>query len=255
MNQQLAVALLEGEGHAVTVANNGREAVAAAETGDFDLVLMDLQMPEMDGLEATAIIRASEREQRPSPSHHRHDRARPEGRSRALPGGRHGRLYLQADRRRGTVCGDREPGLPPAEAGHCGSGRNPDRSRTPAAAWSPDTADRSIGPRPCKAVRGDDRLLETIVETALGEIPNLLAEIRRAAAAGDARPSAWRRTRSKDRSAILGPAACWNRPMRLEAMGQNGHLEGAGEVLPVLDQSAGQLMAALAERMLDRQYG
>ena len=56
VNQQLAVALLSGEGHEVVVANNGREAVAAIETGTFDMVLMDLQMPEMDGLEATAII-------------------------------------------------------------------------------------------------------------------------------------------------------------------------------------------------------
>ena len=64
------------------------------------------------------------------------------------------------------------------------------------------------------------------------------------------RPSAWRPTRSKDRSAISGPSRVLDPALRLEVMGQNDHLEGAGEVLAVLDQSARQLMAALAERML-----
>ncbi len=60
INQKLAVGLLEKHGHTVFVANHGREAMAALESRDFDLVLMDVQMPELDGYEATAVIRARE---------------------------------------------------------------------------------------------------------------------------------------------------------------------------------------------------
>jgi two-component system, sensor histidine kinase and response regulator len=61
VNQTLAVRLLEKRGCSVEVAGNGREAVAAFEKQSFDLVLMDVQMPEMDGFEATAAIRERER--------------------------------------------------------------------------------------------------------------------------------------------------------------------------------------------------
>ena len=60
VNRVVAVRMLEKRGHKVTVAANGREAVAAVRQEQFDLVLMDVQMPEMDGFEATATIRQAE---------------------------------------------------------------------------------------------------------------------------------------------------------------------------------------------------
>ena len=60
VNQVVAVRLLEKRGHRVTVAANGREAVAAVRREAFDLVLMDVQMPEMDGFAATTAIRQEE---------------------------------------------------------------------------------------------------------------------------------------------------------------------------------------------------
>ncbi len=61
-NQKVAVTLLEKAGHEVVVANDGRQALEWLDRREFDLVLMDIQMPEMDGYQATQEIRRRERE-------------------------------------------------------------------------------------------------------------------------------------------------------------------------------------------------
>jgi CheY-like chemotaxis protein len=60
VNQKLATLLLQQLDLAVSVVEDGRQAVQAAQTGDFDVILMDCQMPEMDGFEATKAIRKFE---------------------------------------------------------------------------------------------------------------------------------------------------------------------------------------------------
>jgi CheY-like chemotaxis protein len=91
VNQKVACGILEKQGHILTVASNGAEAVSAVENGRFDLILMDLQMPLMDGYGATAAIRThGDAAVRQTPIVAMTAHARPEDRAKCLAAGMDG---------------------------------------------------------------------------------------------------------------------------------------------------------------------
>jgi len=62
VNQLVAIRSLAKRGHSVVIVTNGRDALKALKNGSYDLVFMDIHMPEMDGIEATAAIREREKD-------------------------------------------------------------------------------------------------------------------------------------------------------------------------------------------------
>jgi PAS domain S-box-containing protein len=234
VNQKLAVALLERHGHDVRVANNGREAIAAVDSDDYDLVLMDVQMPTLDGFEATAAIRARERDT-----------------------GRHIPIIAMTAH---ALKGDRELCL---EAGMDEYISKPIRAESlfrsiqrvvaPSRFQVPERDSLSIvnWDEALDAVGGDRQILKTLIESLVEEAPAMLDAIQRAVRAGDTPALRLAAHTLKGAVRYFGATAVFKSAFRLEGMGQDGDLETAPEVLAALESSMEQFLAALALGRVD----
>jgi PAS domain S-box-containing protein len=222
VNQQVAVGLLERAGHAAAVAGNGREALALLEREAFDLVLMDVQMPELDGLETTAAIREREKD---TGAH--------------LPIVAVTAHAMKGDAERCLAAGMDAYLTKPLEARElraaiAGFGRSGPSSRGPTAVASGgDVLDES---RLLERVGGDRRALARLVRLFRADSEELLARVRRAVAEGkanDLRAAAHALKGSVSNFAAAAPTAA---AARLQQIGEGGDLSEAPAALFRLDE-------------------
>ncbi len=226
VNQKLAVSLLEKDGHTVRVAPNGKEALAALEEEVFDVVLMDVQMPEMDGFEATARIRAREKgtaEHQPIIAMTAH--AMKGDRERCLEAGMDG--YVTKPFRRADLFEALAAVSRPAQS--------PNGEQTQS--FDLNTA--------LEIVEGNRELLIELVHLFREESPRQLADLGQAIARGDAGGVALHAHSLKGPLNSLGALAAADAAWRLEQMGRSGQLDGIAAAREALERELSRLERAL----------
>jgi PAS domain S-box-containing protein len=231
VNQELVLHLLERRGHAVIVAENGKQAIVALSKHKFDLVLMDVQMPEMGGIEATEEIRRKEKIAGGHiPIFAMTAHAMRGDRERCLAAGMDGyipkpidpKLFLQ------TI----EGGAAPASATSAGeAGAN---------------ADGTIDADALLARFGGNRkLLQTLIKTFRADCPKMMAKIRSALSTRDPRLLAEAAHGLKGSVGNFGLTSAFETAKEMEKTGRQGKLDGAWERYATLEDEIARLLPAL----------
>ena len=236
VNQKLAVRLLEKQGHTVVVASDGKEVLGALEKArpnDFDLILMDVQMPEMDGFQVTAAIREKEKAD-----------------------GTHLPIVAMTAH---AVKGDRERCLTAGMDGYIAKPIQPKQlfeivdslaltkstngKSTSLESPATEALDKTLL---WSRVGGDAQLLKELVELFLAECPRLVDEVREALASRDAK--ALERAGHAIKGAIGNFASHgpYKAALKLELMGRQGDLSDAEAACQTLEAEIEQLKPTLA---------
>lgn len=240
VNQAVAVRNLEKMGHTTVIANNGKEALALVRTEQFDLVFMDIQMPEMDGLTATKLIREGEKES----------------------GGHMPIIAMTAHARKGDKETCLEAGMDeyvtkpikPRELQDAidrlmltTSKTDPDRNIVPLAndgeatrSLSGDLASSMDISRALELVGGDEELLEQLCSIFMEETPKLLMEIRESISQRD--PSKLQRAAHtlKGSASVFCHAHATSAALALENLGRESCFDG-------VESAYSRLVSAIAE--------
>ncbi len=228
MNQKLVLRLLEKWGHRPSLAENGKEAYEATARERFDLVLMDVQMPEWSGLEATEAIREREK-----------------ARGQHIPIVAMTAHAMKGDRERCLAAGMDAYVSKPIDAPELyetintfgGGGEKP----TPL-----DESALLTG------VAGDRKLLRELVQIFLTDSPPRLAAIRAAVARGDAPALASAAHFIKSSVGVFSKGGVFEAARALETQGRESDLRGAQKSLARLESEMAQLtesLESLAKRL------
>ena len=241
VNQRLVVLLLKKYGHSVVVANNGKEALAMLEKASFALVLMDVQMPVMDGFAATKAIRQQEE----STSTHLPiialtARAMRDDQERCLAAGMDAYLSkpLQAHQLFATI----ERLCPSAVVTHQKDEEVENTGREQAPSGVAFDQEEALA-----HVEGDHELLREVVGLFLVETPELLAAIRDSIMRGDGQMLELAAHSVKGAARSFGAYAACEAALKLEEMGREGDLTQAESASAELDREIAHLTRALAE--------
>jgi len=243
VNQRVIVKVLEKSGHSAVVAANGREALEALEREQFDIVLMDVQMPEMGGFEATAAVREQEE----------------------TTGGHIPIVAMTAH----AMKGDRERCLEAGMDDYVTKPIKPDvvldviqrRALSPDASGGAAAADgtgkrSSEGPGPesmfelsaaLETAGQDLEILADLAQTFLAECPGLLAAIASAVEQGDAQSLERSAHTFKSTVAIWGARPAAEAALDLETMGRDGELAGSADRLADLERKVAILNREISE--------
>jgi PAS domain S-box-containing protein len=246
VNQKLAMRLLEKRGHQVVAANNGKEALEALERESFDAVLMDVQMPEMDGFEATAAIRSREAERGihvPVIAMTAH--AMKGDRERCLQAGMDGYVAKPLRIEELLAVLNQLSPLPASTAASAPIPPQPGASGNGATQGPQSPAsvmDRSAALR---RVQGDEALLGELASVFLEDYPRQISAIRESVAPRDAA------TVQREAHALKGAAATLAAPLvsaaaqRLESLAQDQQWPQVEEAVAALEAALVPLEAEL----------
>ncbi len=224
VNQKVVLRMLQKMGHEPVITGNGREAVGLLAEQPFDLVFMDIQMPEMDGLSATQQIREQEKiDGRHIPIIAMTAHAMEGDRERFLAAGMDGYVSKPINRQEIEKALENVP---------C-----PEKIPVPPTGWNPkDTLER---------MEGDEKLFLEILTIFLDESPKLIAQMERGL--GEQKPELLQRAAHSLRGDLgyLGAPEISQTAHQLEELGRKGEFGPAAQVFAALREQLAQLTAAI----------
>jgi signal transduction histidine kinase/CheY-like chemotaxis protein/HPt (histidine-containing phosphotransfer) domain-containing protein len=248
VNQTVAIKTLEKMGHSVVVANNGREALSLLATEAFDLVLMDVQMAEMDGLTATRKIREDEQlTQSHVPIIAMTAHAMAGDRERCLAAGMDAYVSKPINRKKleeaiVTIVTPRA-GVRVASVMRI---QEEDAGRVDTVAWDVEEALEKLG--------GDEALLREVTGIFLEEIPEHLATLHRAINEGDFGTVERTAHSLKGEMGYLGVSGLAHKARELERIGREHDLQHAAELFDVFEREMSMVINDMRD-MKNRQLG